>query len=465
MEFWAPYVPVAEQRARARREMARLKKKGKHIRPVEIDGRAIARSFWGKGWCDHLESFADFANRLPRGRRYVRNGSVCHLEIRPGRVEAIVSGSELYDVTIGITQLKAAAWTSIKAKCAGRIGSMLELLQGKLSRQVMGVVTERDRGLFPKPREIALDCSCPDWAAMCKHVAAALYGVGHRLDHQPDLLFVLRDVDAAELIATEIALPGREVTSDVLADEALGDIFGIDLDAEEDAFTVPRGTEKEGCKTKTVDPPEGRVIPEATERTRRHAPRRRSPRKGLGREPRKRRQVPLDAPNCLQRPLRQRVARRGSPRPEPSRLRVTGAWIVRLRRKHNLSVAEFARQLGVSTSTVYRWELASGNLNPQRPRPGGFASPPGMGSTFEDRALTPFPAQGPSLSGFHDASVQRQGRLRSRMWARKPASQGRPSTGGPLPTASASSTRWFRPAPRPFTRAGARGILPWSSSC
>ena len=198
MAFWAPYVPVAEQRARARREMDKLKKKGKHVQPVDIEGRAIARSFWGKGWCDHLESFADFANRLPRGRRYARNGSVCHLEIRPGRVEAIVSGSELYDVTIGISQLEEAVWKSIKAKCAGQIGSMLELLQGKLSREVMGVVTERDHGLFPKPREIDLDCSCPDWATMCKHVAAALYGVGHRLDHQPDLLFVLRDVDAAE---------------------------------------------------------------------------------------------------------------------------------------------------------------------------------------------------------------------------------------------------------------------------
>ena len=262
MAFWAPYVPVAEQRARARREMAKLKKKGKHVQPIDIEGRTIARSFWGKGWCDHLESFADFANRLPRGRRYARNGSVCHLEIRPGHVEAIVSGSELYDVTIAITQLEAAVWKSIKAKCAGQIGSMLELLQGKLSREVMGVVTERDHGLFPKPREIALDCSCPDWATMCKHVAAALYGVGHRLDHQPDLLFVLREVDAAELIATEIALPGREVTSDVLTDEALSDIFGIDLDTEDDTFTVPEVPKKKAAKPKPSTRPERESSPE-----------------------------------------------------------------------------------------------------------------------------------------------------------------------------------------------------------
>ena len=130
MAFWASYVPVAEQRARARRDMGKLKQKGKHIQPIEIEGRTIARSFWGKGWCDHLESFSDFANRLPRGRRYARNGSVCHLEIRPGHVEAIVSGSEFYYVTIGITQLKAATWKSIKAKCAGQIGSMLECSRG-----------------------------------------------------------------------------------------------------------------------------------------------------------------------------------------------------------------------------------------------------------------------------------------------------------------------------------------------
>ena len=362
MAFWAPYVPVAEQRARARREMAKLKKKGKHVQPIDIEGRTIARSFWGKGWCDHLESFADFANRLPRGRRYVRNGSVCHLEIRPGRVEAIVSGSELYDVTIGITQLEAAIWKSIKAKCAGQIGSMLELLQGKLSREVMGVVTERDHGLFPKPHEIALACSCPDWATMCKHVAAALYGVGHRLDHQPDLLFVLRDVDAAELIATEIALPGREVTSDVLADEALSDIFGIDLDTEDDTVTVPEVPKKKAAKPKPSTRPKRGSSPKqpSVPGTR--------PEKVTTKRPGARAAKKTASPSRANLSVTSTATARGTPRaatPEPSRLRVTGAWVVRLRRQHNLSVAEFARQLGVSAATVYRWELTSGTLNPQ----------------------------------------------------------------------------------------------------
>ena len=241
---WRPYVPVAVRHARARREMNRLRKKDKSIQPVEIEGCTIARSFWGKRWCDHLESFSDYANRLPRGRTYVRNGSVCHLEIHPGRIGAIVMGSELYDVTIRIGKLKAAVWKSIKHRCSGQIGSVLELLQGKLSKQVMGVVTDRQHGLFPKPGEIRFDCSCPDWAAMCKHVASVLYGVGSRLDDRPESLFLLRGVDSAELIATGMALPGDAATDDALADDALVGIFGIDLDTGDAPPPAPKAPAK-----------------------------------------------------------------------------------------------------------------------------------------------------------------------------------------------------------------------------
>ena len=241
---WRPYVPVGVRRARARREMDKLRRKGKNVQPVEIEGRTIARSFWGKRWCDHLESFSDYANRLPRGRTYVRNGSVCHLEIRSGRIAAIVSGSELYDVTIRIGTLKAAVWKSIKARCSGQIGSVLELLQGKLSKQVMGVVTDREHGLFPKPGEIRFDCSCPDWATMCKHVASVLYGVGSRLDDRPESLFLLRGVDSAELIATGMALPGDTATDDALAEDALAGIFGIDLDLDPEDAPPPKASAK-----------------------------------------------------------------------------------------------------------------------------------------------------------------------------------------------------------------------------
>ena len=168
-----------------------------------IEGRKIAATFWGEAWCDHLESFSDFANRLPRGRTYVRNGSVCHLAIAKGHVEAKVSGSELYNVTVKIKTLPQKKWNELKKRCTGQIGSLLELLSGQLSESIMQVVTDRKEGLFPLPGEISFDCDCPDWASMCKHVAAVLYGVGSRFDHRPELLFELRGVDVEELIETD----------------------------------------------------------------------------------------------------------------------------------------------------------------------------------------------------------------------------------------------------------------------
>ena len=205
------------------------------MRPVRIQGRLIARSFWGKRWCAHLESFSDYANRLPRGRTYARQGSIWHLEIHPGCIEATVHGSRAkpYQVTIRVKRLPAATWKAIRAACSGRIGSMLELLRGSLSDQVMEVVSDPDHGLFPQPRQIELACSCPDWATMCKHVAAVLYGVGNRLDDSPELLFRLRGVDPAEMIGAETVLPERAAAgADTLAEDQLGDIFGIDLDAD-----------------------------------------------------------------------------------------------------------------------------------------------------------------------------------------------------------------------------------------
>jgi len=252
---WRPYVPVAQRRAQARRKMDSLRKKGVDIQPVEIEGRKIAKTFWGEAWCDHLESFSDYENRLPRGRTYVRNGSVCHLEIDEGEVLAKVAGSELYNLHIRIKALPAKKWTAIRERCAGQVGSLLELLQGKLSNHVMEVVTDRKDGLFPLPQEISLDCDCPDWAVMCKHVAAVLYGVGARLDRQPELLFKLRGVDHEELIdadaeATVTAATSRG-KSKRLADGELSDVFGIDLDTSDDAATK-RAPRKKSSKAVTT---------------------------------------------------------------------------------------------------------------------------------------------------------------------------------------------------------------------
>lgn len=240
---YRPYIPVAQRRADAARKMAKLAKKGHTISPVKIDGRQIASTFWGKAWCDNLESYSDFENRLPRGRTYVRNGSVVDLQIKPGKVTARVSGSELYDIDIKIKPLSKPRWQAISSQCAGKIDSVLELLQGRLSRGVMEIITHREQGLFPKPAEISLDCSCPDWADMCKHVAAALYGVGARLDEKPELLFVLRQVDHLELI--EQAAAGQSLTpaggSDrkTIAQNDLAEVFGIEMDMAGSASSSP----------------------------------------------------------------------------------------------------------------------------------------------------------------------------------------------------------------------------------
>ncbi len=230
---WRPYVSVGQRRAQAFLEMERLRKKGANIQPVTIAGRQIARTFWGRSWCEHLEKFSDYENRLPRGRTYVRNGSVCHLEIKPGKIAAKVSGSDIYDVTINIKALAKAHWKRVRESCAGRVASLLELLQGKLSDHVMGVVTDREKGLFPKPSEISMDCSCPDWAGMCKHVAAVMYGIGARFDEKPELLFFLRGVDHNELIsnatAKSVITKTRKTGPRTLDEQRITEVFGIDV--------------------------------------------------------------------------------------------------------------------------------------------------------------------------------------------------------------------------------------------
>ena len=253
---FAPYVPVAQRRAKAAKETAKLAKAGKTITPVQITGRKIAASFWGKAWCDNLEAYSDYENRLPRGRTYVRNGSVVHLEIRSGEIEALVSGSELYKITVTITPVAKPKWQSLCKECAGGIGSLIELLQARLSDRVMAVITNRDNGLFPAPKEIKMRCSCPDSAGLCKHLAAVLYGVGSRLDQQPELLFKLRSVDSADLISH--AADSGVLTSGVaagpgLADGDLGAIFGIEMAAE--ATVAYPATTKKGAGKKPKKAP------------------------------------------------------------------------------------------------------------------------------------------------------------------------------------------------------------------
>ena len=310
---WKPYVPVAKRRANAARKVKQLAKKGKKIEPVEITGRKIARTFWGEAWCNHLERFSDFANRLPRGRTYVRNGSVCHLGISEGRIEAIVSGSELYNVSIEIQPLSANKWKRLRDQCTGKIGSLLELLQGRFSNQVMEIVTHRDHGLFPKPGEISMSCSCPDWADLCKHLAAVLYGVGARLDQQPELLFRLRGVDQEELIAADLDLTSATRGSGKrrrLETDNLSGLFGVEIDEAPEA------------------PPE---------------PPKRRPARKKGSE---------DQPQSVASSAREFI---------PS-----SETVVQLRKRFDMNKTRFAQLVGVTAATVANWEKADRELRLQR---------------------------------------------------------------------------------------------------
>lgn len=242
-----PYVSVATKRARAAQALAKLAREaGRKPEPIVLvkRRREIATTFWGKAWCDNLERYADFANRLPRGRTYIRNGSVVDLVIDTGRVDARVAGSELYEVTIRMTPMANARWRRLVGRCTGKIGSVVALLRGELSADVMAVLADVKQGLFPEPREMKLACSCPDWADVCKHVAAVLYGVGIRLDEKPALFFTLRSVDEGELVrsATSGAVrPRRGGAAKRIAAEKLSDVFGIELEPDQRGRGVRSG--------------------------------------------------------------------------------------------------------------------------------------------------------------------------------------------------------------------------------
>ena len=234
---FAPYVSVAERRRKAEQVAKKMAGQGPVLAPVKLEGRKIATTFWGTAWCDNLEAYSDYANRLPRGRTYVRNGSVIDLQISSGKIKALVYGSELYKININIEPLSATRWQQFKKAAAGKVVNLLDLLQGKLSKDILADISAKGIGLFPSPTEIDLACSCPDSADMCKHVAAVLYGVGARLYRKPELFFTLRGVNMQELIsaASESATASEQgkSTKGALAEADLSELFGVEIENTE----------------------------------------------------------------------------------------------------------------------------------------------------------------------------------------------------------------------------------------
>ena len=334
--YWSPfteYVPVAERRARAQHAAKKLAAKGRAMHPVVIEGRTIARSFWGKAWCDNVENYRDFAYRLERGRSYVRSGAVIDLVIEPGAVKALVQGSmrRPYEATIRIDPLPPARWEAIKKKALGKVSSLLDLAAGRVPEELLRAFCDPRDGLFPARGEISFSCSCPDSARLCKHLAAVFYGIGARLDEDPALFFTLRGIDPGELLSATGAVDALTAAAGDAPEidaSALGDVFGVDFD--DPAAAAP--------------PPPEVASPKSKVKSRKSQVAKESPPPGGGW-----REAPggeRDAP----RPLDRRAPPRPSPLPRPD-----------------------AEGLRRTPRPLQRRRLLSGNrpqAHPRRPRPG-----------------------------------------------------------------------------------------------
>ena len=262
---YPPYVSVAEKRARAENKIRQLKKKNPDLSPVIIEGRTLAHTWWGKSWNTNLERYADYSNRIERGRSYVRHLAVLDLSIGRGKVDALVQGSRSkpYSVTINIKALPKSNWKTITSACAEQLDSLQDLLAGRFPERLAHLFMQKGSGLFPSPKEIQFSCSCPDWASMCKHVAAVLYGIGARLDQDPSLFFHLRQVNMDELITKAIAETTEHwiekaeetTTTPTIAEADLGAVFGIDMEAMPGIGNAPVGGAKPKDKKRTKKAP------------------------------------------------------------------------------------------------------------------------------------------------------------------------------------------------------------------
>jgi len=263
MSYWgyAPYVSVAKKKARAEKKLKELRKKNPDIHPVIVEGRTLARSWWAKSWNTNLERYADYDNRLDRGKSYLRHGAVLDLRIMAGKVQAMVLGTAAtpYKIVVDIQPIGKPQWQEMKKQCEGHLKSLQELLAGKFSKTLGEIFFDKKTGLFPDPKTITFQCSCPDWASMCKHVAAVLYGVGARFDEDPTLFFTLRGVEMSELVADavsdrtdELLRKTKEKSAKVIDDAELSALFGIDMDIKPDFVEKaesPKRRKRTSCKT------------------------------------------------------------------------------------------------------------------------------------------------------------------------------------------------------------------------
>ncbi len=215
----------------------------KDHKPIIVKSKSLVQTWWGKAWNVNLERYADYTNRIDRGRSYVRHGAVVDLRIGNGVVKALVQGrtAKPYTVSIWVEDLREDLWNNIVKSCEGKLESMSQLLEGEFPQDLAEIFTNPGSGMFPSLDEITFSCGCPDWASMCKHVAAALYGVGVRIDEDPGKFFKLRKVNISDLVSRAVEDRTKNLLekagtnrSRVIDHSKIQNVFDIDMEDDVD---------------------------------------------------------------------------------------------------------------------------------------------------------------------------------------------------------------------------------------
>ena len=179
--------------------------------------------------------YADYENRIERGRSYLRNDAVVDLKIKGNEIYSRVLGGgyKPYRIRIRIDALSERQRLNIEQQASGKLQDLESLIQGNFPKDLKNLFFQKG-GLFPSPNEIHFDCNCPDWADMCKHVAAVMYGIGIRIDTNPTQLFELRGIPIESLLTRVIddkvsnMLKNVDVKSArIIKDADISSIFGI----------------------------------------------------------------------------------------------------------------------------------------------------------------------------------------------------------------------------------------------
>lgn len=221
-----PRLKAADLERLAQQHREQLAAAGVELHPVVSRSRKLATSFWGSAWMRRLSVCEAGGLCLAPGRTLLRHGCVLDVRVTPGRAEALVSADELYEVELRLSPPEEEQVEHLATLCAGKIDTLLSLLEGRVDEALLQQLCDPENGLLPDARDWHISCSCPDWAEPCPHAAAVMYALGVLLDSQPELLFTLRSIDPAVLIR-------RPQQATACFDAAsLSATFGIDLDID-----------------------------------------------------------------------------------------------------------------------------------------------------------------------------------------------------------------------------------------